>query len=863
MISGNLLLDSELRVVWSSPDWSEALGIEKGLAAPGSDARDLLGALPDELARRLARAWDGQEDIEGWIVRLPIAGEEHRVEISSSHLPDGGRLERVVSRPGPDSPSRLLREVLDQLPIDVTVTDREGRFLYANPHAVPNADLRDWLVGRTEIDYGHREDVGDRLARQRAIRREEALASRAPVTFEEEYSDRDGQRFHVLRSFVPMESGDGRPDRVLGFGLDLSDRIRADTERRERDAIYRAMFERNRAVKLLIDAETGRIIDANPAACEFYGWSRADLLEKRIQEINELSEAEIAVEMERANAGRKTAFEFRHRLASGEIRDVEVHSGPIRIEGRKLLFSIVHDVTERRRALDALAASEERYRRLFEQSKDAVYVSSPEGRLLEINEAGLRLLGYDSRHEALDLDLVRDVYVEPRDRERLLGTVEQRGFSKDFETRLRSRDGRSLVVLATTSAIRDEHDRIVAYLGILRDVTRQRQLEEQVRQSQKMEAVGRLAGGLAHDFNNLLTAINGFADLLLRTLDDERHLGFAEKIRASGRRAAELTGELLTLSRRRVVFPEVVDVNGAITRTAGTLEPMLGEDLRITLDLADGLEPVRIDTGQLEQALLNLAVNARDAMPEGGELRLATRKRESGPAGLEGGPWVEIEVSDSGPGIPTEHRDRVFDPFFTTKGVGEGSGLGLSTVYAIVTQSRGRILLDEAEPPGATFRLLLPPHRDVLREPVPPPVEREKRRGDRVLVVEDETAVRELVQRVLAEDGLRSVLAADAEAALEIAEREERFDLLITDVVMPGQSGPQLARTLCERDPSLRVLYISGYAAEIDRVGEPDHAMLAKPFEPAELLARVRELLERHDGRAEVEPTTTSDRPVA
>jgi len=388
-----------------------------------------------------------------------------------------------------------------------------------------------------------------------------------------------------------------------------------------------------------------------------------------------------------------------------------------------------------------------------------------------------------------------------------------------------------------------------ARLVMVSDVTERRQLEAQLRQAQKMEAVGRLAGGIAHDFNNLLTAISGYSGLLLEVIDEgDPRRDDVEQIRVAADRATELTAQLLAFSRRGLVRPIAVDVHGVIREMQPMIERLIGEhiDLRVTLRADD--PHVLTDRSQLEQLVMNLVLNARDAMPEGGRLTVETEALEAAAAwaqGLTPATSVVLTVTDTGTGIADDVREHVFEPFFTTKGQAGGGGLGLATVYATVRQAGGRIRLQSAPGRGTTVRIVLPisPRGDEPSVPERQPDDIAEFPG-RVLLVEDEAAVRELVERILRRAGFEVTTAPDALVAIRTASDYGPFDLLVSDVVMPGMNGIELARELRAIRPDMRVLLISGYTEEaVGRVGPDGLDLLSKPFTADELLGRIRQVL--------------------
>ncbi len=380
-----------------------------------------------------------------------------------------------------------------------------------------------------------------------------------------------------------------------------------------------------------------------------------------------------------------------------------------------------------------------------------------------------------------------------------------------------------------------------------------RKSEDQLVQAQKMEAVGRLAGGLAHDFNNLLTAINGYTDLIVRQTEDERLKTYVGEIKKAGDRAADLTSKLLALAKPPPSLRRVADLHQVVPDLEDLLRRLIGEDVELETRLATGLGQVRIDPGQLEQVLLNLAVNARDAMPTGGRLVLESARVDAGealPLGLDAKSYVCVRVSDTGVGIDDDVRERIFDPFFTTKEEGKGTGLGLSTVYAAVTQNQGHIAVDSTPGSGTTFSIYLPlAEGQAQPRPVHRGTDTPVRGSEQILLVEDDASVRKLVRELLEQQGYTVHAAEHAAQALELVEDLDRgAELLVTDVVMPGMSGPELADRLTRRFPGMKILFISGYTDSlVVRHGllDAEHIMLQKPFDGRMLAAKVRELLDQ------------------
>ena len=430
-----------------------------------------------------------------------------------------------------------------------------------------------------------------------------------------------------------------------------------------------------------------------------------------------------------------------------------------------------------------------------------------------------------------------------------LGQARSRGRA-EREATCRRLDGTTFLAAITVRPLDDDAGELPGFVVVARDVTEQRHLEDRLRQGQKMEAIGQLAGGIAHDFNNLLTAILGYTEWLHRELQGDARLSHVHEIQQAAERASDLVGQLLAFSRRRMLEPSTIDMATLVAGLLPMLRRLIGEQIEIVDRTAGGLPPILGDRSQVEQIILNLAVNARDAMPGGGTLTIAARAEERervGAEGLPAGRYVVLEVTDTGIGMDAETQRRAFEPFFTTKGVGRGTGLGLSTVYGIVHQMGGAISLDSAVHRGTTFRLTFPEtvptgDRAVTLAPV------ESMHGsETVLLVEDDDSVRGFLGQVLRAHGYRVLAAEHADAAAALAaSHADRIDLVIADVVMPGSTGPQLVSTLHARWPNLAALYISGYAdAALDDHPVPLRAgqLLMKPFSSAELLTRIRQIL--------------------
>ncbi len=502
----------------------------------------------------------------------------------------------------------------------------------------------------------------------------------------------------------------------------------------------------------------------------------------------------------------------------------------------------------------ALRRSEARYRSLVQSSVYGIYRSSLEGRFLDVNPALITMLGYASAEEVLLLDPEKDVFEQPEEHARLIEEFRSTGRMDGFEVKWKRKDGRPITVRISGRAVSSADEPADVLEAIAEDVTERRVLEDQFRQAQKMEAVGRLAGGVAHDFNNLLMVISGYTEVILTKLDVNHPLH--EKGRAiqqAADRATTLTRQLLAFSRKQLLELKVVDVNAIVQDMERLVQPLIGEDVQLSTNLASESVHIRADAGQLEQVLMNLVVNAKDAMLSGGKLTIQTQSivvdenHRRGQNFILPGQYVILSVSDTGMGMDKETQSRIFEPFFTTKEKGKGTGLGLSTVYGIVKQSGGYVMVQSEKGHGTTFNIYLPRVEATAEQSIVQTPRVAAGGSETVLLVEDEESVRQLVRETLQAKGYKVVEAENGEAGVAAAANHAgRIDIIITDVVMPGMGGRELVKRLAETRPETKVLYLSGYTEDAivnEGTIESGTAFLQKPFTLQNLSRKVREVL--------------------
>jgi PAS domain S-box-containing protein len=625
----------------------------------------------------------------------------------------------------------------------------------------------------------------------------------------------------------------------------------------------RAMFHLAPVGVAQADPATGRWLAVNPRMCLITGYSEAELLKMRIPEITHAEDRQRDWDLFQGvvkGEAPEYQLEKRYIRKDGSIAWVNVNMVVLRDATGKPTRTVatIEDITERRRAAELLRESEERYRHIVEAASEGICSLDAELRITFANGAFARMLGC-MPEELLGTPLERYAFPEEFDEFKRHMDVRRRGVAEQYERRLRRKDGKECWALVSGAPILDADGRFAGSFKMFSDITDRRRLEEQLRQSQKMEAVGRLAGGVAHDFNNLLTVMFGYSDILLQGLEPGPLHEATQEVRRAGERAAALTRQLLAFSRKQTLVPEVLDLGDVVNGLSTMVERLIGEEIKVSVVVSPNLGRVKADRGQLEQVVMNLAVNARDAMPKGGNLIFELQNVELDDADtvthseVKPGPYVLLAISDTGTGMDAETQKRIFEPFFTTKEAGKGTGLGLSTVHGIVHQSGGSISVYSEPGQGTTLKVYLPRFAGdaAVRRPVSGARKALPTGTETVLVVEDEAAIRQLTNVILQKAGYTVLLAESPVAAERIAgSHPGPIHLMLTDVVMPGMRGTELAEQLLRQRPDLRVLYMSGYTDNaIAHHGFLDAGkeFLQKPFTPLGLMQKIREVLGRSE----------------
>ena len=749
----------------------------------------------------------------------------------------------------------LLRTLINHLPAIVYIKDAEGRYQLINKSAEEFwGGTQEQVIGRTVFDFFPR-DIAEVLHKQDL----EAIREKRIVEAEHTFNREDGRHIHWSLK-VPVIDAKGEAYAVCGIATNITERKKAEEKLEKSESLLRAIITNLPLAIFVKDAE-GRYQLANKKAEEFYGRSQEQVIGKTVFDILPRNEAELLREQELEVLQGQQIKEYDNSFVrDGELRTWHSVKVPlINANGESYaMCGIALEVTGQRRILEALRESESRFRTMADNAPVMIWVAGPDGRTSYYNKGWLDFTGR-TLEEELDNGWGKNIH--PDDYERCISAFNDAiatRASYEMQYRFRRHDGvyRTLLEKGTPRWTTD--GKFAGSIGSCIDITDYLNIEHRLRQSQKMDAIGRLAGGVAHDFNNLLMVILSYTDMLLNRhpgQEDQEHKHL-EQVKKAAERAASLTRQLLAFSRQQPLQTQKINFNIVITDLEKMMRRIVREDIELTINLDPTIGLVNSPMGQLEQVVINLVVNACDAMPKGGSLSIETRSvyLNEERAALRGGDlrpgqYVILSISDTGTGMDEETVSRIFEPFFTTKELGKGTGLGLAIVHSVIKQNGGHVEVYSEAGHGTVFKIYLPQIQEIeYRVESKQQLEQPEGGCETVLLVEDEDMIRDLLNRVLLASGYKVLVAENGTRALQLAqETNETIHLLLTDMIMPGGiNGYQLAQKLIELRPGIKTLCMSGYTDRFvlnQNPLEKGFQLMQKPFSPDELVHKVREVL--------------------
>ncbi len=753
------------------------------------------------------------------------------------------------------------KELLDEIPDFVYFLDLKGNFLEVNValKALLGYEKGE-VLGRNVIDFvlpQYRQDFKKDYL--------QSVMSKGSAKGLMVVHDRSGKS-HLFEFNSRLVLKNGIPVGVRGVARDVSAQKRLERRVAERELLYRTLFENATDGILLMEGEI--FIDCNPKALEIFGCERTDLIKKSPYQFSpeRQPDGRFSREMalEKINAvlsGTPQRFEWRLTRLDGTSFDTIVSLYCIEVQKKRMIVAMIHDISPLKEAIEALEESERRYRELVENANVVICRFATDGTFTFINRFGEEFFGYSREQLVGKRNVVGTIIPDAGE-----GSDKLKEMFRDLcahperyyesENKNITRDGKEVYISWRNQPIRDANGKIKEIMSIGADITKIRELEKELLQAKKLEAIGTLAGGIAHDFNNILGGIMGYLSLLKRQHDvHDEHYKILEKLESSAVRASDLVKQILAFSRRGKYESREVDVNERVQNVLDILEHSIPKKVLCQLHLEENLPVVMGDPSQIEQAIMNTCLNAIQAMPEGGVLRVRTtlKRAEALPENLfDGGKaetYIEISISDTGVGMDSSTRDHIFEPFFTTKSVGEGTGLGLSTVYGIIKNHQGGITVESEVGKGSTFKLYFPAAERLLKKEKQEPIGHfnETQAKGTILVVDDEGVFRDMLRDVLEYLGYRVFLAKDGKEGLDVfQEHKDEIDLVILDMNMPVMDGKELFRELKRIDPHIRALLSTGFALDQQVRGLMEEGVLGfiqKPFRIEEISTAIHNLL--------------------
>ena len=757
-----------------------------------------------------------------------------------------------------------LQALINAMPDMVVFKDIQGRYLVVNKAVEVYTGLnREALVGKTNDEV-----LPPDLAEFCRKSDEKSLRSPEPTQAEEQAADSDGKKMFFDTIKAPVHNGQGNLIGLVAVSRDVTERKRTEEKLKESEQQYRTLFDGSPDAIFIADLETGIILDANSTASRLIGRRQEEIIGLHQSQLHPPWKGPLSRETFQQHIRETRLQGVTHLAENFALRSdgmevpVEILAQSVTIRGKQVLLGVFRDITERKQIEAALQKSERFIRDILETVDEGFIVIDRDYQIRSANKAYINQV-------KMPLDEVIGMHcyeISHRFDKPCYEMGEECQVKRTFDTgephtalHIHQDKEKNLIYVETKAyPLKDASGHTISAIEIINNITEKKKLEDQLRHSQKMEAVGQLAGGIAHDFNNILTAIIGYGSLLkMKMGDDDPLKNYLLQMLDSAQRAANLTQGLLAFSRKQVISPTSVHLNKIIENVEKLLRRLIGEDIEMKVILADDDLTVLADSGQLEQVLMNLATNARDAMSEGGCLTIRT-----GMAVLDyefvkvhgfgkPGPYAFIFVTDTGAGMDGKTKERIFEPFFTTKEVGKGTGLGLSIAYGIVKQHNGYITCSSEPGKGTEFRIYLPAtSREVPTTDNESVLPLAPGGTETILIAEDDTTVRALVKEVLEQSGYTVLEAVDGEDAVGVfAKNRDRVRLLILDVIMPKKNGKQVYEEIRKDCPDVKVIFSSGYTADIlykKRFLEEDFGFISKPVSPANLLRLVRETLDNN-----------------
>ncbi|MBF0275178.1 MAG: PAS domain S-box protein, partial [Nitrospinae bacterium] len=677
-----------------------------------------------------------------------------------------------------------------------------------------------------------------------------ALEEKSPYSIDHRITLLNGGEKIVHEQGEVIFSGDGNDLKMIGTIQDITEQKTNENEL----LLFRNMINQSNDSIYVADAETGRYIYVNDASCITLGFSREELLTMKV--------CNIVVSIPDDNAWKKHVRDIKkkgffvrsgeNRRKNGSIFPIEANVKSIDYGKKCFIIAIVRDITNRKKAESALRESKERYRTLFEESRAAICITRSDGKFIDVNHTLLEMLGF-TKKELMKIR-VMDIYMDAKERRKFQKEIEMRGFLRDYSLELKTKNGSAKECLITSALRRKPGNNKYEYQSIIRDVTEEKKLQARIQEQERIAAVGQLSAGIAHDFNNMLMGIMGYAQLILRNKElPVKVKDQIEVILQQGNRASDLIRQILDFSKKTVLRKRALDFALLLDETVKVFKHTIREDITVELEIANGKYVVNSDPTQLQQVITNLFVNAQDAMPKGGKLKIKllhyTHPHEKEPlSNMKSGDWLKLSVSDTGIGIKTDDLSHIYEPFFTTKST-NNTGLGLSQVYGIIGQHDGHIQVSSEVGEGTTFDIFIPITKEVAEErKQPKPYKLHEGKGETILIVEDEVTVLDIINNLLDSLGYSVLTASNGKEALKTFHGyRDTIDLVLTDVVMPEMGGVELFRELRMKSPDIKVVMMSGYPLDDDGkklFSEGIHGWLHKPMTLEKLARQLRKALD-------------------